>query len=231
MPVPPETPPVFVGIGRVGTRLVVQRPGGRQVVDLATIASVEEREFVVHLRDDAGRAATLELSSPAARPDVLARVIEWCSPVIHRETDRVVAQGVEVRAPAPPVSRESTALFLELAAVGLVALVAKNIVITMLAAAYAFVRVPIRLRRASALAPPIRLLPSGERLFPRLVEGNVEIELSHAVFDPGEWAMGRAVVTDGTRSIAVPLGERPGAFALFAALVTWCGTPDDRIVD
>ncbi len=219
------------GIGRVGTRLVVRRTSGDEVVDLNRVASVREEGTILYLADDGGRRVRIELDSPAVRADVLARVIEWCDPVLGPMTAGIARRGIELRSDDPPLRAELARLVVELTVAAATAILLRQLVVTIAAGLFALLRIASRMRRASTAPAPIRFVPAPEGLFPRLREGDCSIDLRDAVFDPGEWASGAAVVTDGTRSIRVPIGEREGAFALFATLVGWCPTPDERITD
>lgn len=77
----------------------------------------------------------------------------------------------------------------------------------------------------------LQFLPAIGAGFPRLVKGNITISLEHARFDVAQWAAGRAVVSDGTSGLRIPVGRAAGAFLLFATLLQFCDTPDDRLVD
>jgi len=207
----------------------VRHAESTEVVDLDRIDACVEEELEVRFRDLDGRTARLPLADPAARADVLARVVEWCQPALRATVRDLEEKGTEIASRDQPRWVEMRALLFEVGiAAALAALVAQPVG-WLAAGLFALFRTPVRLRRLLDREAPIRLEPT--RPFARLVEGTSAIDLRGATFDAGEWVDGKAVLSDGTTKIEIPLGARAGAFALFAALVTWCGTPDDRAAD
>jgi hypothetical protein len=217
--------------GGEAARLAVLSAFGGGAVDLDSIVGIEETGIELRVTDGAGQSAALALDSPAARADLLYRLAEWCAPALEPKIGKLVSGGARLAGAPGEAARESWALALECGVAGALAWLSGQWFLWLAAGIYALIRAFTRIRRIAAARTPIVFLPAGEAAFGRVSQGNTTIPLDRATFDVGAWSEGRAVLSDGTRAIAIPIGGRPGAFLLFAALIELCGTPDDRLVD
>ena len=217
--------------GGEAARVAVLGAFGDAGVDLDSIVGIEEAGLELKVTDGAGHSAALALDSPAARADLLYRLAEWCAPALEPKIGELVSEGARLEPATREAARESWALALECGVAGALAWLSGQWFLWLAAGIYALIRAFARIRRIAAARAPIVFVPARGVAFGRLVQGNTTIPLDRATFDVGAWSEGRAVLSDGTRAIEIPIGVRPGAFLLFAAMMELCGTPDDRLVD
>lgn len=134
-------------------------------------------------------------------------------------------------APASRPWRNGFAWLAESAAAAVLAYLLHQYFIYLAASIFIILRGRAHILKLKGNAAGIRLIPAASGGFAILQKGIVKIPFDRASFDVAHWAAGRAVVTDGTLNISIPLDAGRGAFLLFAALARAIGTPDDRLVD